>query len=263
MRNSIAPVFSVFVILGATVMLRAQNIELTLMPQPAELSMGQGTLAIDGAFRVALAGYREPRLEGAAERMIRRLSAETGIPLSDQLENDPVKATLVIQCDHAGEPVQSIKEDESYSLEVTPQRARLVAATPVGALRGMETFIQLMAVGAEGFAAPAVTIHDRPRFAWRGLMIDSARHWMPLDVIRRNLDGMAAVKLNVFHWHLSENQGFRVESKVFPKLHEMGSDGHYYTQEQVKEIIAYAREKAGDEDLNAIVEAIPGLSQYI
>jgi hexosaminidase len=243
MRVSIARVFSVFVILGASAMLRAQKIELNLMPQPAELSVGQGRLAIDGTFRVALAGYREPRLQAAAERMVRRLSAETGIPLSDQLENDPAKAMLVIQCDHAGEAVQSIKEDESYSLEVTPQGARIAAPTPVAALRGMETFLQLVSTDAQDFAAPAVRIQDRPRFAWRGLMIDSGRHWMPLDVIRRNLDGMAAVKLNVFHWHLSENQGFRVESKVFPKLHEMGSDGHYYTQEQVKEIIAYARDR--------------------
>jgi len=74
-------------------------------------------------------------------------------------------------------------------------------------------------------------------------MIDVSRHFEPVDVIERNLDAMATVKLNVFHWHLSENQGFRIESKVFPKLQEMGSDGHYYTQEQVKEIIAYARDR--------------------
>jgi len=67
----------------------------------------------------------------------------------------------------------------------------------------------------DGFAAAAVTIHDQPRFPWRGLMIDSARHFIPLEVIKRNLDGMEAVKMNVFHWHLSENQGFRVESRNF------------------------------------------------
>src|SRR5207253_299877 len=75
------------------------------------------------------------------------------------------------------------------------------------------------------------------------LLIDAGRHFMPLDVIKRNLDGMAGVKLNVFHWHLSENQGFRVESKKFPKLHEMGSDGLYYTQSEVRDVIAYARDR--------------------
>ena len=70
-----------------------------------------------------------------------------------------------------------------------------------------------------------------------------ARHFIPLDVIRRNLDGMAAVKLNVFHWHLSDDQGFRVESKRFPKLQGLGSDGLYYTQDEVRGIIEYARDR--------------------
>jgi hexosaminidase len=88
-----------------------------------------------------------------------------------------------------------------------------------------------------------VTIEDQPRFPWRGLMLDVARHWIPLADVKRTLDGMAAVKLNVFHWHLSENQGFRVESKRFPKLQELGSDGQYFTQDQVREVIAYARDR--------------------
>ena len=72
-------------------------------------------------------------------------------------------------------------------------------------------------------------------------MIDAGRHFIPLDVLKRNFDGMAAVKLNVFHWILSDNQGFRVESKKFPKLQEMGSDGLFYTQNDVRDLIAYAR----------------------
>src|SRR6202142_4020424 len=107
----------------------------------------------------------------------------------------------------------------------------------------METFLQLVDLDASGFGVPAVTIEDHPRFPWRGLMLDVARHWIPLADVKRTLDGMAAGKLNVFHWHLSENQGFRIESKRFPKLQEMGSDGQYYTQDQVREAIAYARER--------------------
>ena len=71
-------------------------------------------------------------------------------------------------------------------------------------------------------------------------MLDVSRHWMPLVVVERNLDAMAAVKLNVFHWHLSDDQGFRVESKLFPKLQQMGSDGHFYTQQEVRQVVAYA-----------------------
>ena len=134
-------------------------------------------------------------------------------------------------------------EDESYSLEVTPAGAKLAAPTPLGTLHGLQTFVQLVDVSSDSLAAPAVTIQDRPRFPWRGLMIDSARHFTPLDVIRRNLDGMEALKLDVFHWHLSDNQGFRVESKSFPKLQELGSAGLYYTQVEIRDVIAYARDR--------------------
>jgi hexosaminidase len=214
-----------------------------LMPQPANLTWGDGRLEINGDFRVALAGYQEGRLEAAALRLITRLGKQTGIPFCDALASDPDKAALVIHCDHASEPVQMPGEDESYELEVNSTQARLSAANPLGVLRGMETFLQLVELDEQGFRAPAVRIEDHPRFAWRGLMIDSARHWMPPAVIKRNLDGMAALKLNVLHWHLADDQGFRVESKKFPRLQEMGSDGHYYTQEQVREVIAHARER--------------------
>jgi hexosaminidase len=214
-----------------------------LMPQPAELTPGSGRLVIDGSFRVALEGYEEPRLEAAAARLIGRLSLETGIPFRSGLEIEPGKATLVLHCERAGETVQSVREDESYQLDVTPQGARLTAATPVGVLRGMETFLQLVELDAQGFNAPAVHIVDRPRFPWRGLMIDVCRHWMPADVLKRNIDAMASVKLNVLHLHLTEDQGFRIESKQYPKLHELGSDGNYYIQAQITELVAYARER--------------------
>jgi len=85
-------------------------------------------------------------------------------------------------------------------------------------------------------------LEDFPRFTWRGLLIDSSRHFMPVEVIKRNLLAMSAVKLNVLHWHLSDDQGFRVESKVFPRLHQLGSDGCYYSQAEIKEIIQLASE---------------------
>ncbi len=214
-----------------------------LMPKPASVRASEGRLAITGSFRVALTGYQEPRLDRAARRFVNQLSQFTGIPYLDRMMTDTSAATLVVHCEHAGEPVQAVGEDESYTLDVTPQQAQLNAPEPLGILRGLETFLQLVHEDREGFAVSVVRIEDRPRFPWRGLMLDAARHRMPLSVVYRTLDGMAAVKLNVFHWHLSDNQGFRVESKLFPKLQEMGSDGEYYTQEQVKEVIAYARDR--------------------
>ena len=119
----------------------------------------------------------------------------------------------------------------------------LEAANPLGVLHGLQTFLQLVRITPRGFAVPAMTIDDQPRFPWRGLMLDVGRHFMPLDVVYRTLDGMEAVKLNVFHWHLSEDQGFRVESKQFPLLQEKGSDGLFYTQEEIRDVIAYARDR--------------------
>jgi hexosaminidase len=182
-------------------------------------------------------------MEAATARMIRRLSVKTGFSLPGGPEPDAAKATLVLDCQHAGEAVQSVREDESYHLAVTPQRAHLTAPTPVGVLRGMETFLQLVERDSQGFSVPSVRIDDHPRFPWRGLLIDVARHWIPADVLKRNIDGMAAVKLNVLHLHLSDDQSFRVESRKYPLLQEKGSDGHYFTQAELKDLIAYARDR--------------------
>jgi hexosaminidase len=215
-----------------------------LMPVPAKLQPGAGRLRIDRNFAfVQLTGYREPRLEAAAARLVEHVARKTGIPMNPGIGVHAPAAPLIVYCDRASAPVQSAQEDESYRLTVTPVGARLDAPNPLGVMRGMETFLQLVDLDAGGFGVPAVTIEDQPRFPWRGLMLDVARHWIPLADVKRTLDGMAAVKLNVFHWHLSENQGFRVESKRFPKLQELGSDGQYFTQDQVREVIAYARDR--------------------
>ena len=212
------------------------------MPYPSSVQPGSGSLRIDASFNVALAGYSEPRLERAAERFLRTLHRQTALLVATK-PGDGAKATLVVHTDHASKEIQELGEDESYVLEVTATGAKLSAPTPLGAMHGLQTFLQLVVVSPDGFVAPAVTINDKPRFPWRGLMIDSARHFIPLEVLRRNIDGLEAVKMNVFHWHLSENQGFRVESKKYPKLHEMGSDGLYYTQEEIHDLIEYARDR--------------------
>jgi hexosaminidase len=232
----------VLCILLNPVMTTAQEPALNLLPLPASAQSGTGSLGVDSSFSVAFTGHTEPRLERAGDRFLRQLARQTGLPLALKPAKT-AKATLVIQTDHASKEIQELGEDESYVLEVTTTGAKLTAPTPLGAMHGLQTFLQLVDVSPGGFAAPVVTIQDKPRFPWRGLMIDSARHFIPLDVIRRNIDAMEAVKMNVFHWHLSENQGFRVESRKFPKLHEMGSDGLYYTQEEMRDVITYARDR--------------------
>jgi hexosaminidase len=230
----------------------AQQPTLNVMPLPANVQSGSGQLTIDAKFSLSLTGYTEGRLDRAAQRFERQLARETGLVFAQAAQTgakggaaktEAPATTLLIHTTHAGQAIQELGEDESYALEITSTGAKLNAETPLGTLHGLQTFLQLVAVTPQGFAAPVLTIQDKPRFPWRGLMIDSARHFIPMDVLKRNIDGMEAVKMNVFHWHLSENQGFRVESKKFPKLHEMGSDGLYYSQEEVRELIEYARDR--------------------
>jgi hexosaminidase len=217
--------------------------QLSLMPVPASVQVQTGRLPITGSFSVVTKGYADSRLRGGIARMTSRLSGRTVVTLPIDLATDESTAALVVQCERAGAATPSLGEDESYKLEITDKQARLVAPTVVGALRGLETFLQLVQNDRDGYYLPAVKVDDRPRFAWRGLMIDIGRHYQPPEVLKRNLDAMAAVKLNVLHWHLTEDQGFRVESKKYPKLHQMGSDGFFYTQDQVREIIAYAADR--------------------
>ncbi len=214
-----------------------------LMPLPAVSTAGQGALAIGPTFTVALSGVSDARLQGAVDRFLTRLTSQTGIAMPTAKAADASHAVLRVECAAAGPDYPKLREDESYVLDVTPDGAVLKAPAVSGALHGLETFLQLVVPGASGFEVQAMHIEDRPRFPWRGLMLDSSRHWMPLDVVERNLDAMAAVKLNVLHWHLSDDQGFRAESKQYPLLHELGSDGHYYTQDQLRDIVAYARER--------------------
>ncbi|MBV8820437.1 MAG: family 20 glycosylhydrolase, partial [Acidobacteriaceae bacterium] len=220
----------------------AQGQELGLMPMPKKIQMGEGLLPIDAGFSIETRGVEDARVTHAIERLQGRLSQATGIPLN--FANRSGKpAALVVESQHAGAAVQKLGEDESYTLEISPTQARLTAPNALGILRGLETFLQLVHSSSNGFAAPALSISDSPRFPWRGLHMDVSRHFMPLDIVLRNLDAMAAVKLNVFHWHLSDDQGFRVESKRYPKLHERGSDGQYYTQDQIRQVVAYARDR--------------------
>jgi hexosaminidase len=221
----------------------AEARQLNLMPMPAAVQMQAGQLVIDPAFSVGISGHSDAQLQRTVERFLDDLRRETGMPPLDMKVMNAAQATLVVHCEHESNAVQELGEDESYSLEINTAGAKLEATTTLGIMRGLQTFLQLVQTASNGFAVPAITIQDKPRFQWRGLMIDVGRHFIPLDVLKRNLDGMAAVKLNVFHWHLSENQGFRVESKKFPKLTEMGSDGLYYTQEEVRDLIAYAHDR--------------------
>lgn len=147
---------------------------------------------------------------------------------------------------------------ERYTLEVLPRAVTVSAATPSGVLDGVQTLRQLFPPEIEsdkpvdnipGWTLPAVRIVDEPRFAWRGLLLDSCRHFLSKDFILRIIDLLAFYKMNVFHWHLTEDQGWRIEIKKYPKLTEIGAYrmdenraryGGFYTQDDIREVVAHA-----------------------
>ena len=217
------------------------NSTLNLMPVPEKIILKTVTFRVDTNFTIAITGNPDKRIYPAATRMLQRLGRKTTIVFKQGYLNattNAEKPTFNIQCNANGKV--ELNMDESYELNVSENGIILKSPTDIGALRGLETLLQLLSSDEKGYYFPCVDIADKPRFKWRGLLIDVCRHFYPVDIIKQNIDAMAAVKMNVLHLHLSEDQGFRVECKTFPLLHELGSNGFYYSQEQIKDIIQYA-----------------------
>jgi hexosaminidase len=237
----------VFLLCGslAVLSLSAQEGVGVLMPTPRQCRPDGRRLPITSTFTIAVTGHPDNRLYAEVNRFLQRLSRRTGI-FFDKLgyirpADTASSATLVI---HANRPGKlALYEDETYHLEIDDSRIHLRAPTDIGAIRGLETLFQLISADSTGYYWPGASIDDGPRFAWRGLLLDVALHFQPVDEILRTLDGMAAVKLNVLHLHCCNDQGFRVESKVFPRLQQTASDGQYYTQQDIRTIIRYAAQR--------------------
>jgi len=221
------------------------NNTFSLMPVPSQLQTSTKNCRISEGTRVAVKGRPGARLFAEAGRFVRRLSNKTGIFLDRQGfvtgRDSDIAAPILIKVQRQGSFGPG--EDESYSLITNENQVIITATTDVGAIHGLETLLQLVSSDETGYYFPGVVITDKPRFAWRGLLLDVALHFMPVNVIKRTLDGMAAVKMNVLHLHLSNDQGFRVESKVFPRLQKVASDGLFYTQEDIRDIVAYANQR--------------------
>ncbi|MCP2598220.1 family 20 glycosylhydrolase [Candidatus Aminicenantes bacterium AC-335-L06] len=211
--------------------------ELYLMPMPREIKRLQGEFIIQKDFGINILGPYSHRVLKAKQRFLSRLAKRTGIFFSLNPEK------LLLNLEYKKIAKLSLFMNESYLLKISENNILVRAETDIGIVRGLETLLQLLRNNGKNYFFPAIEIKDYPRFPWRGLLIDVSRHFMPVDVIKRNLDTMASVKLNVLHLHLTDDQGFRVESKSYPRLHEVASDGDYYTQSQIKEIIDYADER--------------------
>ena len=223
----------------------AQQNTLNLMPLPRQLTVNTGKNRISNKFIVSVQGNAvDTILYKAVNRAYQALNRKTGLVFGQQYITPADKgdsASLVVNV--KAQAMAGIGVDESYSLKVNEKQILLNAATTIGALRGLQTIIQLCDKDENGYYFPLVVIDDSPLFKWRGLMIDVARHFISYEEMKKNIDAMAAVKMNVLHWHLTDDEGFRVESKVFPLLQQKGSNGDYYTQAQLKDIVKYAADR--------------------
>ncbi|WP_313697713.1 family 20 glycosylhydrolase [Pantoea sp.] len=219
----------------------AQASPLPLMPWPQQVEQpaSGGALTLTPPLTLQISG---DHLAGAEARWLERISNQTGWPLLPATQ--PVVApTIRIVIAEAVDPLPLPDSDERYQLQVNGDGVLLTAHSRFGAMRGMETLLQLIQNGEQGTTIPYVTIHDHPRFPWRGVLIDTARHFMPVETLKRQIDGIAAARMNVFHWHLTDDQGWRFASSHYPQLQQKASDGNYYSQQQMREIVKYATDR--------------------
>ena len=213
--------------------------KLNLMPWPNSVLRNGGDFNIDSDFAIHINNKNNDKVKYAATKFLRRLSGRTGVFFKNGFPNsDKKNASLHISFESIKDAALGV--DESYQLKVDETKIYLTSKTDIGIIRGLETLLQLTNNTTKQYFFSGVTIADSPRFLWRGLMIDVARHFQPIAVIKRNLEAMASVKMNVFHWHLTDDQGFRVESKRYPNLQKKASDGLYYTQAQIKDVVDFA-----------------------
>ncbi|OOV17801.1 beta-N-acetylhexosaminidase [Flavobacterium sp. LM4] len=234
----------VLLLAGLTSSAQIKKEQLNLMPWPQNVVLNDGSFTLSKNFKVNITGNPNPRIFGGVTRFLRRLDGRTGLFFGQDFVtklNEVPTAELQINCTKSDKI--GLYGDESYHLDIKQNKITIEATTDLGALHGLETLLQLLQNNNKSFYFPNSQISDFPRFTWRGLMIDASRHFQPVDVIKRNLDGLAAMKMNVFHWHLVDDQGWRIEMKKHPKLIELASDGMYYTQEEIKNIVKYADER--------------------
>ncbi|WP_010515926.1 beta-N-acetylhexosaminidase [Komagataeibacter oboediens] len=212
----------------------------TLMPQPRTYHVQPGALPLTGGVVVDWQGTRSELLDHAVARFTQNLAALSG---RDAMPGGRSGLVVHIHCMGPDADMLSIHMREHYRLHTDAQGAVLEADGPVGVLRGLATLLQLVERRDDGPVLDAADIDDAPRFAWRGLLVDVSRHFMSIAALKRQLDMMELTKLNVLHLHLSDGQGFRVESRLYPRLQQVASHGEYYTQQQVRELVAYAAQR--------------------
>lgn len=265
--------------------------EISILPKPAEMMVTEGEFLFNGKVVICYPDVKDKGVYDVADNFVNELKVATGIKLKkstpkrekfvewEVTKHSPkADAHIVLYVDES-------MGGEAYKLSVSPKRIDITAAAPAGFFYAFQTLKQLMPRNVMAgvpdatvteWKVPAVLINDEPRFGWRGFMLDEGRHFYGKEEVKKILDVMAAYKMNRFHWHLTEDQGWRIEIKKYPKLTEVGAwrdskvcawgevkpDGQryggYYTRKDIKEVVAYAKERF----IEIVPEVdIPGHSQ--
>jgi hexosaminidase len=242
----------------------SQNI--SLIPAPVQLTKGQGSFTLNSATLVVVPA-KEAEIRKLADYLLSKIKPATGydLKITESGENG-----IVFQLNQKPEPSLG---KEGYTLDATNSRLTIKANTPAGLFYGIQSLLQLLpkeienqkAVTGINWQIPAVNIVDYPRFAWRGIMLDVSRHFFDKEFVKEYIDQLARYKFNRFHWHLTDDNGWRLEIKSYPKLTQEGAwrvprtgtfgtntapkpgekptYGGFYTQEDVREIVQYAKER--------------------
>ncbi len=250
--------------------------EISIIPKPAEVHIEKGEFSFNGEVVLCYPEIMDGGLDSVVDNFVREIKNTTGTKLvKDRLKDGLFLGWDVQEAAKKGDAhivlyVDEYMGKEAYRLSVTPKRINIAAATPAGFFYALQTLKQLMPRNVmagvhdesiKEWSIPCVFIVDEPRFSWRGFMLDEGRHFYGKEEVKKIIDVMAAYKMNRFHWHLTEDQGWRIEIKKYPKLTEVGAwrdtkvcawgdvkpdgirYGGFYTHEDIKEVVAYAKER--------------------
>jgi hexosaminidase len=235
---------------------------LYLMPCPQSVTLDDGYYLFSQQVDIYIEGMSNERQQAVLARSQKQLKRLTNLDFTHfkvVKSKEQADIVMVVQSNMVSEKqselaykLPTLGDDESYQLTIDQTLISIQANSDFGAIHALTTLVQIISdadgnlnkvkfhTTLQALHLPQLQIIDKPRFKWRGLLIDSVRHFIPISDIKRQLNGMAAAKLNVFHWHLSDDQGWRIESKRYPELHQMASDNLYYTQQEIKVVVAYA-----------------------
>ena len=268
--------FNILRVTGSVILLlaifqvgQAQNPVPGIIPQPVSISFSEGRFLINRLTKfVVLEGRAD--VKELAGLLVGMLQKPLGYQPMISMDKDQSQPAVWLVINKTSEKALG---SEGYRLEVDPKKIQLIANEPAGLFYGFQTLLQLLPPEIEEHSpstlktweVPSVSITDNPRFKWRGLMLDVSRHFFTVEEVKKYIDQMVKYKFNVFHWHLSDDQGWRVEIKSLPELteigawrvprtgmwwsfdppkeNEMATEGGFYTHEQIRDVVNYAAQR--------------------